>query len=500
MASTYVIRVSFPFSRAFSASGAPSLVASARQLPHTDSAASLSSSSFASAPSRLVSSLPLASSRSGCIFAASSLSSSRRAARWSQRGVWTLGASSAHLLSPSSSSSLSASSSPASSLLGGCMQATRCATSVASSPPSPASSSPSSPSSEGTQVPSESGPSEAEARGPVRSGSESRSPDDVAKQGGEKNSQRNESSEHGNEVDGSRTEGRFSAIFLSSLLLGGLIVEGGRVYERVVREKRTFSEAFFAEIRDLDSQMSKWNEQLHVYLDQKIGTGKKEAEPLLPDLAEINAPDLMPTLVLNFDNVLASIAYDPVKGYIVRKRPGVDAFLSTLANFYELVLWSDHPFPFIEDLLRARLEWPISFTLYQENMDRRGSSRYRNLERLGRRMDRVLYIDIDGSVLPSTQMRNFIKVTPFHGEAQEMLEDHALPELTDLLIGAAVSAGDVREMLLRYGGGADGNVGKRFLLEKIDAEKRANQRRSIGRVFGLSGAPGPQQRQKWEKA
>ncbi|KEP61349.1 UNVERIFIED_CONTAM: NLI interacting factor family phosphatase [Hammondia hammondi] len=499
MASTYVRRVSFfSFSRAFSVSGAASLVAPAKQLSPTDSLASLSSSSFASAPSRLASSLPLASSRSGCLSAASSLSSPHRVARWSQRDVWPFSTSSAHLLSLSSSSpSLSASSSPASSPLGSCMQAVRSAASVASSPPSPSSSSPSS---EASQVPSESRPSEAEVRGPVKSGSESRSPDDFPKPGGERNSQSNESSDYGHEVDGSRTEGRFSAIFLSSLLLGGLVVEGGRVYERVVREKTTFSEAFFAEIRDLDSQMSNWNEQLHLYLDQKIGTGKKEAEPLLPDLAEINAPDLMPTLVLNFDNVLASIAYDPVKGYIVRKRPGVDAFLSTLANFYELVLWSDHPFPFIEDLLRARLEWPISFTLYQENMDRRGSSRYRNLERLGRRMDRVLYIDIDGSVLPSTQMRNFIKVTPFHGEAQEMLEDHALPELTDLLIGAAVSAGDVREMLLRYGGGADGNVGKRFLLEKIDAEKRANQRRSIGRVFGLSGAPGPQQRQKWEKA
>ncbi|CBZ51742.1 conserved hypothetical protein [Neospora caninum Liverpool] len=311
---------------------------------------------------------------------------------------------------------------------------------------------------------------------------------------------RHEASEqHGGE-DEPRTGGRFSAVFLSSFLLGGLVLEGGRLYERAAREKKTFSAAFVDEIRDLDSHMSKWNEQLHLYLDQKIGTGKKEAEPLLPDLAEINAPDLMPTLVLNFDNVLASIAYDPVKGYIVRKRPGVDAFLSTLANFYELVLWSDHPFPFIEDLLRARLEWPISFTLYQENMDRRGSSRYRNLERLGRRMDRVLYIDVDGAHLPATQTGNFIKVTPFHGEAQEMLEDHALPELTDFLIGAAVSAGDVREMLLRYGGGADGNVGKRFLLEKIDAEKRANQRRSIGRVFGLSGGPPPQQRQKWEKA
>ncbi|PFH33389.1 NLI interacting factor family phosphatase [Besnoitia besnoiti] len=296
-----------------------------------------------------------------------------------------------------------------------------------------------------------------------------------------------------------REPGYLSAVLMATLLFGGLVVEAARVFERANRENKSVTETIAEELKDLDARMSHWNEQLHLYLDKKIGTGKKEAEPLLPDLAEINAPDLMPTLVLNFDNVLAYIAYDPVKGYIVRKRPGVDAFLSTLANFYELVLWSEHPFPFIEDLLRTKLEWPVSFTLYQENMDCRGSVRYRNLERLGRRMDRVLYIDVDGTNLPASQTANFIKVAPFHGEAQEMLEDRALPELTDLLIGAAISAGDVREVLLRYGGGADGNVGKRFLVEKLDAEKRANQRRNIGRAFGFSGGSGTQARQKWEK-
>lgn len=287
-----------------------------------------------------------------------------------------------------------------------------------------------------------------------------------------------------------------------------VLYEAYKLAARAADEKRSMLDILKEEARALDGYMSRLNEQLHLYLDQRIGTGKQATEPLLPDLQEINAPDLMPTLVLNFDNVLAHISYDPVKGYKVRKRPGVERFLSTLCNFYEIVIWSNHPFPYIEDLLRTRLEWPVTFTLHQENMARKGSSRYRDLSRLGRRMDRILYIDTEAASLPIDQKENFIRVPAFHGEAEEMLHDHALEDVTDLLISAAVSAGDVRLLLRRYGGGEDGDVGKRFLLEKQQAEKKADQRRSIGRLFGFSGArqlPHPQQQQllsthRWDKA
>ncbi|PHJ21037.1 nli interacting factor family [Cystoisospora suis] len=295
-------------------------------------------------------------------------------------------------------------------------------------------------------------------------------------------------------------------LFTVAILFSGLAYEGLRILRLANLDNKSFQEVVYDEFRRLDEKMSVWNEKLHIFLDQKLGTKSADKEPLLPDLSELNAPDLMPTLVLNFDNVLACITYDPVRGYKVRKRPGVDAFLSTLSNFYELVLWSDHPFPYIEDLLRTRLEWPVSFTLHQDNMDRRGSTRYRDLARLGRRLDRVLYIDTDGSNLPFSQKENFIKVSPFHGEAEEMLNDRTLSELTDLLISAAISAGDVRDIVRRYGGGEEEGVGRRFLSEKLEAGKKADQRRSIGRVFGFSssgsspatGTPSSS-KQRWER-
>lgn len=71
-----------------------------------------------------------------------------------------------------------------------------------------------------------------------------------------------------------------------------------------------------------------------------------------------------------------------------------------------------------------------------------------------------------------------------------MGSDTELLDLINFLKHCSLSPEDVRNSIARFGGGEDGGVGRRFDAAKKAQESKANQRRSIGKLFGMSPAQG----------
>lgn len=74
--------------------------------------------------------------------------------------------------------------------------------------------------------------------------------------------------------------------------------------------------------------------------------------------------------------------------------------------------------------------------------------------------------------------------------AAEMSSDTELLDLINFLKHCSLSPDDVRSSIARFGGGEDGGVGRRFDAIKKAQESKANQRRSIGKLFGMSPTQG----------
>ncbi|OEH79629.1 hypothetical protein cyc_04241 [Cyclospora cayetanensis] len=240
----------------------------------------------------------------------------------------------------------------------------------------------------------------------------------------------------------------------------------------------------------MDSQMTRTHEQiLNAVEDAISGAFPEDQEPLLPDFKDLNYPEFLPTLVLDFEGVLAKIGHDRTGGYKLRKRPYSDLLVSQLSHFFEVVVWNADQPPVVQTALQ---QWglPVTACLNVDHMTRRNGRRIKDFSRLGRRPDRVIYVSCTDEGLDERFRANFIKVPPFGGTAAEMVSDTELLDLVNFLKHCSLSPDDVRSSIARFGGGEDGGVGRRFDAAKKAQESKANQRRSIGKLFGMSAQGG----------
>jgi mitochondrial import inner membrane translocase subunit TIM50 len=72
---------------------------------------------------------------------------------------------------------------------------------------------------------------------------------------------------------------------------------------------------------------------------------------LLPDLMPFQRQLRMRTLVLDLDGVLVESVWQRRHGWKTVKRPGVEAFIETMAQYYEIVVFSDRPHSYVEPIL-----------------------------------------------------------------------------------------------------------------------------------------------------
>mmetsp|Transcript_90256 Transcript_90256/g.255822 ORF Transcript_90256/g.255822 Transcript_90256/m.255822 type:complete len:345 (-) Transcript_90256:86-1120(-) len=217
----------------------------------------------------------------------------------------------------------------------------------------------------------------------------------------------------------------------------------------------------------------------------------KRQEPWLLELATMQYPENVPTLVLDLDKVILHLEHDSRQGWHVIKRPFADQFFKEIVHYYEVVIFSDDVFPVALDIV-TKWNIPVTGVLHRDFCKKKRNHYVKDLSKLGRKLDKVLMIDHDPAAFV-LQPENGIVIHPFEGDP----DDSELADLLEFLKAAATMPGDIRSFVAKFGGG-DADVGRRYLLHKKDQDVRVEQRRSVGRVFaasrGFPPGPGPQAR------
>ncbi|KAF4656906.1 Iron-sulfur clusters incorporation protein [Perkinsus olseni] len=205
--------------------------------------------------------------------------------------------------------------------------------------------------------------------------------------------------------------------------------------------------------------------------------------PWLLDLETMHYPEYVPTLIVDLDKVVCHLEYDRKTGWQVVKRPGADKFFKELQHYYELVCYSDDVVPVASDVM-MKWEVPCTGVLHRDFCRKTRKGYVKDISQLGRKADKIIQLDHEEVALGKNK-DNGILIKPYDGDP----DDRELYDLIDFLKAAAVSQEDLRDFIKKYGGGLDGNIGKRYLIEKKEKEEAVQHRRTIGRAF-VSGSGG----------
>ena len=116
------------------------------------------------------------------------------------------------------------------------------------------------------------------------------------------------------------------------------------------------------------------------------------------------------TLVLDLDDVLVHSSWTRQRGWRSFKRPGVEDFLKHMAQYYELVLYTDQNSTYADPILdRIDPQRNISYRLYKNSTHYIDGKHVRDLSKLNRDPGRVLLLSCNPDAY-SLQPENTIKV------------------------------------------------------------------------------------------
>ncbi|GER32436.1 mitochondrial import inner membrane translocase [Striga asiatica] len=209
--------------------------------------------------------------------------------------------------------------------------------------------------------------------------------------------------------------------------------------------------------------------------EQVKGFTEPTSEKLLPDLHPMEQHVF--TLVLDLNETLIYSDWKRDRGWRTFKRPGVDAFLEHLAQFYEIVVYSDQLSMYVDPVVE-RLD-PKHCIRYRLS---RGATRYidgkhyRDLSMLNRDPAKVLYIS--GHALESSlQSENGVPIKAWQGEA----DDTALLDLIPFLEYVAKHRpSDIRTVLASYQGR---DIAKEFIERSKEHQRRMLEQKQQGRLW-----------------
>ncbi|GMH62555.1 hypothetical protein TrRE_jg10075 [Triparma retinervis] len=169
---------------------------------------------------------------------------------------------------------------------------------------------------------------------------------------------------------------------------------------------------------------------------------KPHVDNLLPDWPMPNVPANIPcphTLVLDLEETLVNASWDKRYGWRYAKRPGVDKFLSTLANYYEIVLMSpslpQNAEPVIAALDKERY---IMHHVFREGLHYIDGVHVKDLSKLNRPVNRIVVIDDDRDAV-KLHPDNLIKVKPYTDKHDR--EDKTLLNLIPILVEVSRGVG-----------------------------------------------------------
>ncbi|CAI9088239.1 OLC1v1022518C1 [Oldenlandia corymbosa var. corymbosa] len=210
--------------------------------------------------------------------------------------------------------------------------------------------------------------------------------------------------------------------------------------------------------------------------DQIQGFSDPPSDKLLPDLAPQEAHVF--TLVLDLNDTLIHTDWNRDRGWRTFKRPGVDAFLEHLAQFYEIVLYTDQMTMFIDPVvLKLDPQHCIRYKLDRVATRYKDGKHYRDLSILNRDPSRVLYVSAH-ALETTLQPENAVPIKEWKGEADDT-------ELLDLIpfleFVAKMRPPDIRTTLASYQGH---DIPKEFIKRSKEHQRRSQEQRQTKRLFG----------------
>ncbi|KAK7837835.1 mitochondrial import inner membrane translocase subunit tim50 [Quercus suber] len=222
---------------------------------------------------------------------------------------------------------------------------------------------------------------------------------------------------------------------------------------------------------------------IELYLDlrrlveeQVQGFSEPCAEKLLPDLHP--AEQHVFTLVLDLQETLIHYDWTREKGWQTFKRPGVDAFLEHLAQFYEIVVYSDEQSMFVDPVVeRLDPKHCIRYRLSRAATKYQNGKHYRDLSKLNRNPAKILYLS--GHALEGClQHENCVPIKPWK---KNDADDTALLDFIPFLeFVARTSPSDIRQVLASYQGC---EIPSEFIRRSKDYQRRMQEQKQQGRFW-----------------
>ncbi|PHU12946.1 Mitochondrial import inner membrane translocase subunit TIM50 [Capsicum chinense] len=155
------------------------------------------------------------------------------------------------------------------------------------------------------------------------------------------------------------------------------------------------------------------------------------------------------TIVLDLSETLVYSDWKRERGWRTFKRPGVEAFLEHLAQFFEIIVYSDQQNMYVDPIVdRLDSKQCIRYRLSRGATKYVGGKHYRDLSALNRDPSRIIYIS--GNALESSlQPENCVQIKPWKGD----VEDTTLLDLIPFLeyVGMHRPA-DIRTVIASYQG------------------------------------------------
>ncbi|RZC27417.1 Mitochondrial import inner membrane translocase subunit TIM50 isoform B [Glycine soja] len=195
-------------------------------------------------------------------------------------------------------------------------------------------------------------------------------------------------------------------------------------------------------------------------------------------------PDLLPqeqhvfTLVLDLNETLIHYIWTRDTGWQTFKRPGVDAFLEHLAQFYEIVVYTDEQNMFVDPVIeRLDTKHCIRYRLSRPATKYQDGKHFRDLSKLNRNPGKVLYLS--GHALESClQPENCL---PIKAWQQQDIDDTALLDFIPFLeFVARSSPPDIRPVLASYQGC---DIPSEFIRRSKEHQRRMQEQKNRGRFW-----------------
>lgn len=196
------------------------------------------------------------------------------------------------------------------------------------------------------------------------------------------------------------------------------------------------------------------------------------SDKLLSDLAPEEIQARVLTLVVDLNETLVYSDWKRDRGWRTFKRPGVDAFLEQVSQFFEVIVYSDQTSMYVDPVVQ-RLD--PQQTILRGKLDRVSTryikgKHYRDLSMLNRDPSRIIYLSAHAAET-TLQPENAVQIKPWKGET----EDTELLDLIPFLeYVARVRPPDIRAVLASYKGH---DVGKEFIQRSKEHQRRMQEQK-----------------------